>query len=51
MHTSLRLTPEGIHQLVARKLALNHEILESRFPDINEWPADAQLATHSMSWA
>jgi len=51
MHTSLRLTPEGIHQLVTRKLSLNHEILESRFPDINAWPADAQLATHSMAWA
>lgn len=49
--TSLRLTDAGIDVVVSRRLALNESILRERFPDFDEWPADAQLATHSMAWA
>lgn len=49
--TSLRLTPEGVDLVVSRKLAQMDAYLASRFPDWEEWPADAQLATLSLSWA
>lgn len=69
--TRLRLTPEGIAQVVNEKRELNEGILKKRFhctqhtdcaahPDLGaecptfgflSWPADAQLATHSMAWA
>lgn len=49
--TSLRLTEEGLADVVGKRLALNDKILRERFPDFEEWPADAQLATHSMAWA
>lgn len=49
--TSLRLTDTGVDYVVRKRLSLNDAILRERFPDINDWPADAQLATHSMAWA
>lgn len=49
--TTLRLPPLGIEQVVNRKLEANDAILRQRFPDFEDWPADAQLATHSMAWA
>jgi len=49
--TSLRLTDAGIAFVVDRRLALNVSILRKRFPEWDEWPADAQLATLSMAWA
>ena len=49
--TSLRLTPEGIDQLVASKLHSNEQVLKRAFKDWESWPADAQLATLSMAWA
>lgn len=49
--TSLRLTPEGIERVVYGKLDLNEAELRRRFPAWDSWPADAQLATHSMAWA
>lgn len=49
--TKLRLDGTGIDMLVARKLAQNEAELRRRFPDFDSWPADAQLATHSMAWA
>jgi len=49
--TSIRLTPEGIASVVVAKLRQNEQILVKRFPDFGDWPTDAQLATHSMSWA
>lgn len=49
--TSLRLTDDGVRDLVFRKLDENDAYLRKRFPDFEEWPADAQLATHSMAWA
>lgn len=50
-HCRLHLTPDGIDNLVARKLGQNDRFLAARFPEWNEWPADAQLATLSMAWA
>lgn len=49
--TSLRLTDEGVASLVARKLEQNDAHLRGRFPYLEEWPACAQLAVHSMAWA
>lgn len=49
--TTLRLTDAGLLKLVLGKLEQNDQILHSVFPDFEEWCADAQLATHSMSWA
>lgn len=49
--TSLRLTPAGIDLVVSRRLAINDQFLRGRFPEFESWPADAQLATHSMAWA
>ena len=49
--TSLRLTTEGVTDLVLGKLEANDHALARRFASWEEWPADAQLATHSMAWA
>lgn len=49
--TALRLTNDGIKQLVARKLGENESVIAATFTAWESWPADAQLATHSMAWA
>lgn len=49
--TKLRLTPEGIEQVVFAKLEQVDSQLAARFPQWEEWPAAAQLATLSLSWA
>lgn len=49
--TKLRLTPEGMNELVLRQVERNEVILRKRFPQYDEWPADAQLAMNSMAWA
>lgn len=49
--TELRLTDADIDALVRQRLALNEAHLVTVFPDWATWPADAQLAVHSMSWA
>jgi hypothetical protein len=49
--TSLRLDADGMSQVVARKVKGNHEILRTQYPGYVNWPADAQLALHSISWA
>lgn len=49
--TTLRLDDAGIDQCVQVRLGLNEAHLVQRFPQIGEWPADAQLAVHSLSWA
>ena len=49
--TKLRLTPDGVETVVFNRLELNDKILNARFPAFESWPADAQLATHSMAWA
>lgn len=50
-YSTLRLTPDGIRSVVLRKVDQNHDILRLRFPDIDTWPADAEMATHSLAWA
>jgi GH24 family phage-related lysozyme (muramidase) len=50
-HSTMRLTSGDIEKLVTRKLMQNETYLKQRFPKYEEWPADAQLAMHSMSWA
>ena len=49
--TSLRLTDRAIDDLLMRKLDQNEATLAKVFHDWNAWPADAQLAVHSMAWA
>lgn len=49
--TSIRLSPEGVKQLVASKVLANEAVLRARFPALDTWPADAQLALYSMAWA
>jgi len=51
-YTDLDLPKEGIEQLAWHRLHLNeHYLLEHAFPMFGDFPADAQLAIHSMSWA
>jgi GH24 family phage-related lysozyme (muramidase) len=47
----LRLLESGIDSLALQRLELNNATLLRFLPDFEEWPANAQLATHSMSWA
>ncbi len=49
--TTLRLTEDGIQQIVLAKVAEMEGHLVHRFPDFADWCADAQLATISLSWA
>ena len=49
--TKLRLSDEGVSQLLMGVLHRNNDAIVGRFPDFEDWPADAQLATHSMAWA
>lgn len=48
---TLHLTDEGVERLVSGKLAENEHAIARTFADWEDWPADAQLATHSMAWA
>lgn len=50
-YTRLHLTDEGALQIVRGKLESFWKTLAMRFPEIETWPADAQLATISMAWA
>lgn len=47
----LRLDRDGLYAAFHGKLRHNDDYLRYRFPDFESWPADAQLATHSMAWA
>ena len=49
--TDLVLNVLDVNALVQSKLAANDAALARRFPAFGDWPADAQLATHSMAWA
>ncbi len=50
-HAKLRLSAEGLRSTLLGKLHQNDVYLRGRFPDFEAWPADAQLAVHSLSWA
>lgn len=49
--STLRLTDDGMAQVALAKFDIFDTELHRRFPEIDEWPADAQLATMSMAWA
>jgi hypothetical protein len=51
--TKLMLTRDAINDLCAKRLQNNEAILKkvSAFAAFDDWPADAQLALHSMAWA
>ncbi len=48
---ALLLNDDDIDVLVTQKLEQNEVELRRHFPAYDEWPADAQLAVHSMAWA
>jgi hypothetical protein len=48
---NLRLSADAIADLIDARLDGNDSMLQDRFPDFEDWPADAQLAAHSMVWA
>lgn len=47
----LRLDQDGVQAVTWRKLATMEDRLRARFDSWDEWPADAQLAILSLSWA
>src|SRR5215469_10503422 len=49
--TSIRLTDDGINQLFMSRADSNEKYLKKTYPGFDNWPADAQLALHSMAWA
>jgi hypothetical protein len=49
--TSLRLTEAGVQFAIGRKLALAETSMRARFPDWDDYGADAQLFALSMCWA
>jgi GH24 family phage-related lysozyme (muramidase) len=49
--TSLRLTDGAVEALVLSKLDEMFGTAQQRFPDIEEWPWQAQLGLLSMFWA
>jgi hypothetical protein len=51
--TALQLTEEAILALCDQRLRANDRELKKirEFQNLDEWPADAQLALHSMAWA
>jgi len=49
--TRLRLTEDGVRQIVMAKMKAHDADLLLQYPAFEEWPWQAQLATHSMSWA
>lgn len=49
--TTLRLTNDAIDALTNERLEANDVYLSHRFPGWPSFPADAQLAIHSLAWA
>ena len=49
--TDLRMTDQGMDDLVLAKLTSNESVLKKAFSDWDAWPADAQLGVLSMAWA
>jgi GH24 family phage-related lysozyme (muramidase) len=47
----LRLSEKSIDNLARTRLLDDEKLLNSRFPKLQEWPADCQLALFSMAWA
>lgn len=49
--TGLYLDKQALDDLFWSRLGQNETILRNRFPSYDGWPADAQMALHSMAWA
>lgn len=49
--TTLRLTPAGIAKLLQGRADIDWALLLNRFPDLETWPANCQLAVLSIAWA
>jgi len=49
--TTLRLSEADVAKLVSQKMAQNQAYLASKYPGMSQWPADAQMAIHALSWA
>lgn len=49
--TDLYLEKTAIDTLIQAKLEANQDVLLKMFPSMASWPADAQMAIHSMGWA
>lgn len=47
----LEIDEPGIDKLIRKRLAANDAYLKKAFDQLETWPADAQMALHSMSWA
>lgn len=45
------LSDAAVDALILSRLSENDRLLRKRFAEFEEWPADAQLAVHSMVWA
>jgi len=49
--TTIRLTDEGVLEVVRERLIANEKVLRGYFPNWDLFPADAQLACCSIAWA
>lgn len=49
--TTIRLTDQGVLDVVRQRLLANEKVLRGYFPNWDLFPADAQLACCSMAWA
>ena len=50
-HTTLRLDEAGLRSTLDVKLTQADAVMRRRYPEWEDWPTDAQLATLSMCWA
>lgn len=48
---NLRLSAADVESITLRKLDANERLIAPRYARWPEWPADAQLAVHSLAWA
>jgi hypothetical protein len=49
--TDLRLDAQGMAAIVNTHLKGDHDYLQGHYPGMAAWPADAQMALHSIAWA
>jgi hypothetical protein len=49
--TSIRLDAAALNDLVLKTVQANHNYFLTKYPKYTTWPADAQMALHSIAWA
>lgn len=49
--TRLRMKIEDVYEDARNVMRHNHAVMLKQYPDMESWPLDAQMATHSMAWA